>query len=180
MRLFLAIPLPDAVRAALGRLQGDLRVGRHVDPENLHVTLAFLDDQSLATAELVHERLCEIALSGAEIRIRGLDVFGGRNPRVVFAGVEKTGALDALREKVRTAVRAAEVALPRERFRPHVTLARFPKPMPRHELDKLGAFLEAHGDFALDPFDADRVTLFRSRLGPQGPDYEALSEYPLG
>ena len=38
MRLFVAIDLPPVTRAALTRLQGDLRVGRHADPATFHVT----------------------------------------------------------------------------------------------------------------------------------------------
>ena len=179
MRIFVAIDLPPVIRAALSRLQSDLRVGRHVDADNLHVTLAFLDDQSLQTAENLHEALSDLAASGFDMHVSGLDVFDRRAPRLVFADVDKTAPLVALRDKVRSAARMAEIDLRRERFRPHVTLARFNRSLPRHELDKLGAFLEEHGDFRLDPFPVERFGLYRSILGPDGPVYDLLAEYPL-
>ncbi len=179
MRLFIAIGLPPVIRAALSRLQSDLRVGRHVDPDNLHITLAFLDEQSLQTAELLHEALSDVTVSRFDLRVAGLDVFGRSEPRLVFAGVEKSAPFVALRNKVRIASRTAGIDLRRERFRPHITLARFNRSLPRHELDKLGAFLEEHGDFHLDPFPVEGFGLYRSILEPDGPVYDLLAEYPL-
>jgi 2'-5' RNA ligase len=179
MRLFIGIGVPDPAAGALARVQADLRVGRHVDPETFHLTLAFLGDQSVATAEAVHAELLRIDLPEFEMRIRGLDVVGARDPRLVYAGVEKTTELTALREKVRGAARAAEVELPRERFRPHVTLARFKESLPRHKLDKLGAFLEQHGDLSLPPLPVEQFTFFRSHLSQGGATYEVLADYPL-
>ena len=179
MRLFVAIGLPAVVRAALSRLQSDLRVGRLVEPETLHLTLAFLDDQDLPTAEAVNEMLCDLTAPAFDLRIAGLDVFDRAKPRLVFAATDRPEALVSLRKKVRVAVRDAGVNLPRDRFRPHVTLARLNRALPQFELDKLGGFLEVHGDFSLDPFRIDRFGLYRSTLGPDGPDYDLLAEYML-
>lgn len=179
MRLFVAIGLPGVVRAALSRLQSDLRVGRLVEPDNLHLTLAFLDEQDLATAEAVHEVLSEITAPAFDLRISGLDVFDRAKPRLVFAATDRPQALVSLRKKVCVAVREAGVNLPRERFRPHVTLARLNRALPQFELDKLGGFLESHGDFSLDPFHIDRFGLYRSILGPDGPEYDLLADYML-
>ena len=59
-----------------------------------------------------------------------------------------------------------------------MTLARFPAQMPRLELDRLGGFLEAHGDLSV-PMEADSFVFYRSHLGHEGPVYETLAEYPL-
>ncbi|MCZ0812653.1 MAG: RNA 2',3'-cyclic phosphodiesterase [Pseudomonadota bacterium] len=179
MRLFVAIDLPPVTRAALTRLQGDLRVGRHADPETFHVTLAFLDDQDLPVVEAVHETLSEIDMPEFSLRIRGIDVFKRARPRLVFAGVERSDPLVALHRKVRGAAIEAGIALQRQRFRPHVTLARFPREMPRHELDRLGAFLETHGDLDLEPFEVAAFGLYRSILGPDGAVHERLAAYEL-
>lgn len=44
MRLFIAIELPDDLKAALGRLRVDVPGARWVQPEQLHLTLAFLGE----------------------------------------------------------------------------------------------------------------------------------------
>ena len=180
MRLFVALPLPGAVTGALQDLQDALGQGRPVPAENMHLTLAFLDEQTPLVAEAVHEELEGIARAGFVLRLRGLGTFGAAAPTVVFAGVEPCEALTGLRDAVHRAARAAGVTLPRERFRPHVTLARFGKgragPMP----DRLARFMEAHATFAPEPFAVTRFGLYRSHLARDGATHDLLADYPLG
>lgn len=179
IRTFVAIALPRDLRDALTALTAALGAGRAVARDNLHLTLAFLDDQPPATLTALDDRLRDIAAGSFEIRIRGLDTFGARRPRVVFASVRPCDALLGLRGKVRHAAREAGIALPRERFRPHVTLARFSPSAGPGALDRLGRFLSSHGDFALPPARVHAFTLFRSRLTGDGAEHEALARYPL-
>ena len=179
MRLFVAIALPDEVQNALERLQLDLGTGRLVPPENMHVTLAFLDQQDLPAAEALHDRLSDIVLPVFDLRISGVDVFDRRAPRLVFAGVGKHATLVALRDKVRNAAQDAGIELRRERFRPHITLARFRHKMQGNQQDRLGTFLEAHGDFSLPPFRVESFGLYRSTLGQDGAHYDLLADYAL-
>lgn len=180
MRAFVAIPLPEEVADIVERLQGDLSVGRVVTRENLHLTLAFLGDLEPGLVEEVHGALSEIEAAAVTMDMRGVDVFGADQPRLVFAGVEPNAGLTALRDKVNSAVREVGVELPRKRFRPHVTLARFHRRMPQHELDRLGAFLETHGAFRLELFEVARFGLYRSHLSQDGAWYEELAHYDLG
>lgn len=177
MRAFVALPLPEDVLEPVERLQSDLSVGRLVPPENLHVTLAFLGDLEPGVAEEVHEALCEIEAEPVDLTLRGVDVFGDDAPYLVHVGVDPSAALKALRAKVYSAAREVGVELSRKRFRPHVTLARFPKRMPQHELDRLGSFLEAHGAFGLGPVEVTTFGFYRSRLSNEGPQYEELAAY---
>lgn len=179
MRLFVAIDLPEAVQDQLAQLQGDLGVGRIVPVENLHITLAFLDDQDAPTATALHQALADIQLPGFDLRIAGVDVFDRRAPKLVFAGVEKSAPLVALRDKVRSAAQAADIDLRRERFRPHVTLARFRKEMPVQDLDRLGLFLETHGDLSMPAFAVEGFALYRSILREDGAIHDKLADYPL-
>ncbi|MBR9844371.1 MAG: hypothetical protein GYB25_14515 [Rhodobacteraceae bacterium] len=50
------------MRAAVAALQDELRVGRKPPEENLHLTLAFLDDQPEAVLSELHEALQAEAL----------------------------------------------------------------------------------------------------------------------
>ena len=125
MRAFVGLPLPDKIISALERVQAELSIGRAVAPENLHLTLAFLDEQPEMVLAALHDELALIAGPQPRIRIAGLDALGGAKARLVFAAVAPDPALVSLRKRVRIAARAVGVNLPRERFRPHVTLARF-------------------------------------------------------
>ena len=57
MRSFIAISPSDDVKAAFAPLQRALPVGRPVPSDNMHLTLAFLDDQTEETLEELHEEL---------------------------------------------------------------------------------------------------------------------------
>lgn len=179
MRAFVAIALPDPVREALVELQAGLRLGRPVPEENLHLTLAFLDDQPEDLLAELHEGLSAAMLPAPELRISGLDLFGGRSPKLLFAAVEPDPVLKALRDRVLSEARAAGIALKRERFRPHITLARFRPGMGPDEQAKLGQFLEEKGGVTLPPFRPAGFALFGSTLRPEGAVHEVLAEYPL-
>jgi len=180
VRAFIAIPVPETAVPALGDVQGAVEVGRPVPAEDWHLTLAFLGDVPDGTLERLDEGLRGLATPAFAIRVRGIDIFGGRRPSVLYAGVARDEPLIRLRGKVRTAVRVAGAELPRERFRPHVTLARFPARMTMLETQRIAGVLEGWGDLDAGTVPVRHFSLYRSRLGPGGPVYEVLAEYPLG
>ncbi|MDF0600647.1 RNA 2',3'-cyclic phosphodiesterase [Psychromarinibacter sp. C21-152] len=179
MRAFVAVDLPFAVQEALETVQERLPVGRPTDPEQFHLTLAFLDDQPGDVLEELHHELERVKLPRFALQMRGLGTFGKHEPRVLWAGVEPEPALKELRGKVRSAARVAGIELSRERFRPHVTLARFDERMEPDELEKLRRFLEIWETFPSPPFEVTEFVLYRSILGKGGAVHEALAEYPL-
>ncbi len=179
MRAFIGLGPPDTVRDALDGLQSDLRVGRLVDPENLHLTLAFLGEVDLPTLEALHLDLQQITFAPFDLRLAGLELFGGARPRVLSIRGQAGPPLRALRAKLHSTARGAGIDLPRARFRPHVTLARFRRDMPPDDTAKLGRFLSAHADVALPAFPVEAFTLYRSHLSPDGATYEPLADYPV-
>ena len=179
MRAFVALDLPDPLRDALERVQEGLPVGRAVPPENLHLTLAFLGEPTDAALDEMHRLLSGIEAPGFELSLSGLDTYGGRTPKVLVATARAHPALSALHDRVRQAAHAAGLELPRERFRPHVTLARFGGVLPRAGMDRLHAFIAAHAWLGIDPEPVDSFSLYRSTLRPEGALHEALASYPL-
>ena len=178
MRAFVALDLPDEITAAVRRLQAGLTVGRVMAEDTLHLTLAFLGDVADPLARDVAEALSALRLPQVAVQISGLDVFGGRRPSVLVA-LAKGDGLDRLHDKVVRAVREAGHDLPGERFRPHVTLARFPRVFPPKDQQRLGEFLALNGTFALPPAPALAVTLYRSHLRDDGAIHEPLASFPL-
>lgn len=179
MRLFLAVTPPEAVVAALERLQDDIPVGRIVPSENLHLTLAFLGEVAERDAEALHDALSDITGPRAEVSLKGLVALGDPRPRVIAAGAEASNSLAALHHKIRGALHVARIGVPRARFRPHVTLARLPKVLTDADAVRVAAFLAARGAAAPGAFVARALTLFRSHLGREGSIYEPLADYPL-
>ncbi len=181
MRAFVAIPVPEDIRERLEELQSDLPVGRHVDPETFHITLAFLGDESVERIDAAHEALEYLAAAPFSLRIDGLDIFGGAAPKTLFAAIAPSEPLDILQRKVRSLLHGAGIMPDRARFRPHVTLAWFrPGSGPGSGTEAaLARFLTRHATFGSAPFPVTEVVLYRSHLTGDGAIHEALAEYPL-
>lgn len=179
MRIFVAIELPEAICEAIAVLQAQLGVGRIVQPDNLHLTLAFLGEIEPFEAELLHEALEGVDWGpGPQVALAGLEVFGSaERPEALVLGVRPNRELTRWHNAVLGAARAVGLVLARRRFRPHVTLARFRKGAGPGELARLGQFLSAQGDVALSPFHADRLAMVRSTLGQGAPRHEVLAQY---
>ena len=173
MRSFLAIALSPQTRSVLTGLQRNLRAGRLVEPDNLHVTLAFLDDQPEATLEALHEELSLLQSPAFDLNLRGVGCFGGDAPRLIYADVEVTDALLALHRAVAKAIRRAGITLKKRKFHPHVTLARL-RP---HDAPAVAPFLSAEAAFAHDAGSVTHFAMYESVLRPEGPTYHLLAEY---
>jgi 2'-5' RNA ligase len=177
----MALTLPELQRHQLQRLQQALGIGRHLPPENLHLTVAFLGDQTDAVMDEVHLSMQDLRASRPEVVIAGVDVFGAPDaPRLVFAGVRDSRPLTDLHKRVRARLHAAGLDLRRERYRPHVTLARLGANPAPDELARLGRFISGYSTFAADAFVPAGVTLYESVRGKTGTSYHALADYPLG
>lgn len=179
MRAFVGLPVPEAWIAPLVRAQGRVRGGRRVPVEDLHVTLAFLGEQPEARLEALAEALSGRALRAADLRAVGYGAFGAGTPRLLALDLAATDGLVALRDAVRGAAREALIELPRERFRPHVTLVRFPAGGGRPGGAALGGVMAELGAPGLPPARAGALTLWCSTLTPDGPIYDPLEAWPL-
>ena len=174
MRAFVGIPVPEAWIGPLMRAQGAVPGGRAVEPDDLHVTLAFLDDQPEDRLEDLHEALEARALPEAVLRAAAYAPISAG--RAVVLDLAADPGLAALHEAVRGAVRAAGIALPRARLRPHVTLRRASRRVP-FDMGRLPARLAALGAPGMAPAPAGTVALWGSTLTPEGPIYETLATY---
>ena len=170
-RLFVALDLPDGIRATLAAVPIDRTTWRPIPEANLHVTLAFLGNRPETDVDLIDVGLItpiiEAEHEGPELSLGDVRSFG----RVLAA--ELTGDLQPLQARVAQSLEAAGVYTPETRpFRPHVTLARL---RPRTKAPRGTAL-------TLEPrsFHGEAVTLYASRLHPDGARYEALVRSRLG
>jgi 2'-5' RNA ligase len=177
IRSFVAIPLPEEAVAALVAAQAGLPAGRPVEPENLHLTLAFLGEQPEPVVEDVHYALGAIRQPGFALRLAGLGMFG--EARTLHVEVEHAPDLSRLREKVTQAARGAGIALERTRYRPHVTIARFNAGLAPDDAERMRVFAARGAGLRVGPFAVDEFRLMRSHLGRTGPIYDELAAYAL-
>src|SRR5258708_29085935 len=84
-RLSTALEIPSEIVQSMARLRGGLPGARWVEPENYHLTLRFIGDVDDALAEEIADLLNKVARPAFDLRIDGLDSFGGNRPRAVVA-----------------------------------------------------------------------------------------------
>ncbi len=177
MRLFVGLALPTGVKTALGALERGIPGARWLDPDQLHLTLAFIGEVDGASAGDIADSLASLKHSAFDVEIVGVGHFGAlRRARTVWAGVAPSEPLKHLRKGVVRRLELANATVERRRFHPHVTLARIRGETGHHLAD----FMAEHSLLRLPAFTAESFTLFESHLLPAGAAYEALATYPLG
>src|SRR5512145_3011404 len=95
-RLFTAIEIPEALRSRLSLLRAPIAGAKWVQPEDMHITLRFAGDIDGRTADDFAELLADVSVPTFMATVAGGGAYGGRDPRVLWAGVEATPELDAL------------------------------------------------------------------------------------
>lgn len=174
-RLFTALEIPLALRTRLSLMRAPLNSAKWVQPEDMHITLRFAGDIDGRTADDFADHLADISATPFTVSIVGAGAFGGRDPRVLWAGVEGGAELEALYRANERAARAVGLEADPRGFKPHVTLAR----MRGARQSAVAQFLEAYGDLRLEPFTVTRFVLLSARPGSGGPPYGIEAEYPF-
>lgn len=206
MRLFVGIPLADAVERALAGITARLRSKqslrgrastelRWTEPDSWHITLQFLGNSTPAQFDLLKAGLAHVRSIPAPVQLGQLGFFDRSG--VLFADVVITPELAALQQNVAAATsRCGFIAEPRP-FHPHITLARTTgnkrprnwenkgpqadrrEGVRRHE--NILRVLAARGGSAppLPRFVAREFVLYESHLGQEGSKYEIRQRFPL-
>jgi RNA 2',3'-cyclic 3'-phosphodiesterase len=170
LRLFLGLRLPSATVETLGAwAAAELRGGRVVPPEHLHVTLAFLGSRPAGELPAITTALRECAAAARPIELEPLRWRETRSVGMVVLD-DPGGAASELATALHERLEALGVYEREARpWLPHVTVLRFrERPRLRPPLPSLGRFA---------PSDA---AAFLSRLHPSGARYEVLESTALG
>ncbi len=174
-RLFTAIEIPEAMRMRLSLLRAPIGGARWVQAEDMHITLRFAGDIDGRTADDLADLLADVSVPSFMAAIADCGAYGGRDPRVLWAGVEAGPELDALHRANERAARAAGLEPEPRDFRPHVTLAR----MRGARSGTVARFLAETGGLRLEPFLVERFVLLSARPGSGGGPYAIEAAYPL-
>lgn len=195
-RLFIAVPLPSAVRDQVARIiehlaPTDLPV-RWIDPDNGHLTLHFLGDIEPEMAELLRMAM-GIALThhtSFELRTADPGAFpSARRPRVLWLGLwGQTYRLEALYNDLGDFLDDFGLDIEDVPFHPHITLGRVRDVegikiglLPDQVREAFALVQEAGLANHESPvqFPIKEIQLVRSHLGKEGPRYEVLASYAL-
>lgn len=194
-RLFIAVDVDEVTREQVGGIAAELRTrlephtkASWVRPDRMHLTLHFLGAVEGALEQRVRDALAvPISEAPFDVMFDGVGCFPDRgSPRVLWLGIRD--GLEPLR-RLHTALAGFDTArvgfdpahvgldlsraLPErtaEPFTPHLTLARFRDRVSRGRVAEIGRIPATAG-----PSRIDRVTLYESRLSPNGPTYVRLA-----
>ena len=183
-RIFVAVPLDENLRDAILDLQRHLEgagaVARWTRREQLHFTLRFLGEISLAQVARVKVAAREAAgrIGPFTVTLQGLGAFPSlHRPQVVWAGVEEgKEPLQALAGRLQEALARQRFPDEPRPFRPHLTLARVKSTRNWGELVRA---LSAFKDEGIGTQQIDTLVVFESHLTPKGPQYTPLEEVRL-
>jgi 2'-5' RNA ligase len=185
MRTFIAIEIPDEIKAGLTEAQRSLRDSGAVDaswtrPEGIHLTLKFLGEVSETKVPDIMNGLRRAAegIGPFRLEVIGMGTFPNpRNARVVWVGLsgdrEKLSRLQAAVEETLSGIGFERDERP---FTPHLTLGRIKYIRSR---DKLLTALEEVKDVHLPGFDVSTVSLMKSELRPSGAVYTEMGRVEL-
>ncbi len=183
LRCFIAVGLPGPLKKAVGEVITKLRESgadiKWVSSENLHLTLKFLGSTDEELIEEIRGALSK-KLSHYPpfyIKIGGVGYFqGGKNPRVIWIGIEEKGFLADIYRDVEEVM--LKFGYPREvrPFSAHLTIGRVRSPRRIAEVIKR---LDEFRDIAFDEFEVKAVALMRSELKQGGAEYSGLAEISL-
>lgn len=182
MRVFVALDIPERVRASLGELSARLKKvcpsARWVRLEGVHITLKFIGEVPQEKLGEIRRVLGELASFGPIIvRFTGLGFFPDpRRPRVFWAGVEADPKLPELAAAIERKLDPLGIASENRGFQPHLTLARFESPQGAQALREAVQAMGAP-DFGEETFN--EFYLYQSVLKPSGAEYTRLVAYPF-
>ncbi|MDO8533269.1 MAG: RNA 2',3'-cyclic phosphodiesterase [Xanthobacteraceae bacterium] len=174
-RLFTGIEIPSEIVIGLSALRGGIPGARWVEPENYHLSLRFIGDVDDAIGHEIMHILGRVRRRAFEFALDGLDQFGGRKPRAVFAAASPQSALIELQAEHDRLLQ--RIGLPPEprKYTPHVTLARL-RDVSAH---RVADYLSSRGPYRSPSFQVSRFVLFSSKASVGGGPYVVEAAYPL-
>jgi RNA 2',3'-cyclic 3'-phosphodiesterase len=185
IRAFLAIEMPETLRANLALVQAELKRSRAdvrwVAAGNIHLTLKFfgnVPDDEIDTLALAAR---EVAVAEEPFQLKAT-IAGAfpspKAPRVVWLGLGgDVVPLNRLYYQLEKAFDQLGYPAEGRAFHPHLTLGRVKSPANREKLAKM---LTTLPPVDWPPFAVNELILFQSVLSPKGSTYTPLKVVPLG
>ena len=188
VRAFVAVNFSDAVKAEMGKLIAsidalEVRGVRVVRAEGLHLTLIFLGD---VDSDVVPSIMSAMETAAAEsepfeLALAGTGVFpNAASPRTLWVGVDgDLSRLSTFQSRVQSALETAGFGRSKERFSPHVTVARVRNRLSSSQRKRVTAALDGAIPAPI-AVRVDSIALMRSTRQPGGSIYAPFHTVQLG
>ena len=188
IRAFIAIELPNEVKASLSTLLNKIKPGHEravkwVDPKSIHLTLKFLgnipENKVVDITKSITNATTDI--QPFSLIMQDLGAFPNlRSPRVAWVGVG--GDVESVIKMHRNIDRAiAPLGFHPEKrdFSPHLTLGRVRDKATYKERSDLGKTIESTKMKNPTPFSVNQVSLMQSTLTRSGAIYDQIATIAL-
>jgi 2'-5' RNA ligase len=188
VRCFIAIELPEEVKAGLRDIQAKLKSSgqtsiKWVDPYSIHLTLKFLGGVDAARITPITAAMEEAVRGVApfSLKVEGLGAFPNlRRVQVIWVGVGgEVDRLAHLQKRIESSLAQLGFAPENRRFTPHLTLARVRDRASSGEREGLGQLIAATKFEAARSFPVAAVSLMKSQLTREGAIYSRISTAEL-
>lgn len=182
IRTFVALELPDLLRARLAELISKFRpitpTGVNwVRSENLHLTLLFIGDVPPHKLSEIDEAI-QILLEGFpafKFHALGLELFPASEPHMIWLKLQaENDDIIKLQKRMINALRVLGIDSDKKPLKLHVTIARLKTTISSELAREI-----MQSEVKLNNLVFPTITLFKSVLTPTGPNYTALYEYNL-
>lgn len=183
IRAFIAIDISPEIHQKLEEITNQLRDElrnvpvRWVPVENIHLTLKFLGNVSVANLTVLKDILTTEASNHApfDISIGELGAFpSNRRPRVIWINVQAPSDLEAVQRGIES--ETARLGYEREDrpFSPHLTIGRVSRNANAGQVRRLGEVLDRYKVGFLGAMRVRAIHLYQSDLSPSGAIYTQL------
>lgn len=175
-RLFIAIDIPDSLRAMLHGMGRGIPGARPVSEDQIHLTLRFIGEVEGGMFRDFKEALAEVRAPPFSLAVQGVGHFPPRGaPRVLWAGLSRSKELVLLRNRIERKLVACGLPPEQRKFAPHITIARLKDSPPR----RVGDFLAGNSLFQSEEFSVESFVLYSSRLIKSGAVHTVEQQYFL-
>jgi len=189
VRAFIAVELSPDIKKGLEQVSAELKrrlpgtAVRWVPVENIHITLKFLGDVSMANIDMLKKILDSVAAlhRSFEISVGGIGAFPKlHQPRVVWVGMEAPSELLAIQHGLEVETARLGYAPEDRPFSPHLTLGRVSRNASGGEIHRISETLSTYKVGFLGVTRVQALYLFRSDLDPSGAVYSRMHSARLG
>lgn len=182
-RIFIALKIEaaESLLRVISSLKTELK-GEKIswtNPDNIHITLAFLGDTNEAQINAVSDMLNEKCKGYGrfELIIKGPDVFKSKGkPRVIWTGIEFSEKLVLLNQLILSGLKETGIEIEVCPFKPHLTIGRI-KFLKDNEL--LKNIILNYQNVQIQKMEIYEVILYESILLQTGPVYKPIAKFKL-
>ncbi len=180
-RVFIGIPIGRKIKSILPIVKSAVNCNpnciKWIPLENIHLTLSFLGNFRVKNIpHLIESLKKKITSNDFQLTITGTGVFpSSKSPKVLWLGISKgIDEITLLQSQVEKSVREFKDNYENNTFTPHISIARIQ--MLHTKIDVLPFLSSVY--FPID-LDVNSISMYESKLLPEGAQYSIINTFPL-